>query len=109
MKTNKPVTRALFLAVGLIGSGALVQAQPTFNPNPDNWVFSVAAQPDQRILVGGSLSFIGGEPHYRLARVESDGAVDSTFNPSLDGSLRTTLLQANGKIIVGGPSSTPAV
>jgi uncharacterized delta-60 repeat protein len=66
-------------------------------------VFSVALQPDGKILVGGLGSFWG----VKLYRLNPDGTLDSLFRPSekltrCSGIPRALLVQADGRIVVGG-------
>ena len=66
----------------------------TFKPgaiDPNGTVFSIAVQSDGKILIGGSFSSINGIARNRLARLNADGALDSTFTPSLASS--NTVLQ----------------
>jgi uncharacterized delta-60 repeat protein len=62
----------------------------------------IAHQPDGRILIGGYFRHVNGSPRYRLARLDPDGEVDTSFEPSpvLPGA-RVLALQSDGKIIAG--------
>ncbi len=105
-----------------------VQAQqagfidPSFNPgtgfidNPtgtgNNFsgsVYALALQPDGKVLVGGRFTTFNGVARNFMARLNSDGSLDATFNARLNsitnnnvGTVRAIALQADGKIIVGG-------
>jgi uncharacterized delta-60 repeat protein len=79
----------------------------TFNPGADGSVSAVAVQADGKILVGGLFGMIGGggtgtTPRQRIARLNTDGSVDTTFNPGADGDVSAFAIQADGKIVVGG-------
>ncbi len=81
----------------------------SFNPGAsrisDQAVETMSVQADGKILVGGRFTALGGEPHNNLGRLNPDGTVDSTFNPAVEGSSAAVwciLLQADGRIIVGG-------
>ena len=78
---------------------------PTFNPNANGSVYSLAVQPDGKVLAGGAFSgagSIGGQTRNRMARLDSvTGAADS-FDPSANGNVDTIVVQADGKILVGG-------
>jgi len=55
--------------------------------------------------MGGRFSFYGGQPCYRLARLNADGSLDSTFNPSVTSAgaeVNSLAVQADGRILVGG-------
>ena len=79
----------------------------SFNPNPNNILGAIAVQADGRILIGGefdTLSPNGGASVARnhMARLNPDGTIDTTFNPSPNGFVRTIALQADGRILIGG-------
>jgi uncharacterized delta-60 repeat protein len=61
-----------------------------------------ALQADGRILVGGAFTAIGTSQVARLARLNSNGAVDSSFNPALNGPVTGMALQSDGRIMIGG-------
>ena len=60
------------------------------------------------MIVGGSFTSVNSQPRNCLARLNANGAVDSTFNPGIDGTnypypvVYSVVLQADGKILVGG-------
>ncbi|MDP3696282.1 MAG: delta-60 repeat domain-containing protein [Desulfocapsaceae bacterium] len=66
--------------------------------------YSIAVQGDGKILVGGEFTIIGGQARNNIARLNADGAADTTFNSGAgpnDG-IASIAVQANGKILVGG-------
>lgn len=67
-------------------------------------VFNAAVQPDGKILIAGGFAIVDREDRHNLARLNSDGTLDRAFNPdfSIDGSISALLLQASGKIVLGG-------
>ncbi|MEO8010640.1 MAG: delta-60 repeat domain-containing protein, partial [Dokdonella sp.] len=70
---------------------------------------TMAVQTDGRLLVGGRFISIGGQSRLRLARLNSDGGIDSSFqNPAIDGEVFAITLQADGNILVGGNFDTVA-
>ena len=80
-----------------------------FNPNPNAMVNVIVIQPDGRILIGGSFNTI--QPgagtntsynRYYMARLNTDGTLDTSFNPNGTGGVSAIVLQADGKIVVGG-------
>jgi len=83
----------------------------SFDPsvNPDTMAGKIRAflvQPDGKILLGGSFSQIAGATRLCLARIESDGSLDTSFDAELttcqsDGVL-SLALQADGKIVAAG-------
>jgi uncharacterized delta-60 repeat protein len=67
-------------------------------------VDSLVLQADQRILVGGEFTSIGGCSNSFLARLNTDGSVDASFNPAgqTDGAVSRLLRQPDRKVLVGG-------
>lgn len=79
---------------------------PTFNPGigPDSSVRAIAVQTDGRILIGGIFTNVAGNSLSHIARLNSNGSVDSTFTPGLgaNDSIFAIALQVDGKILAGG-------
>ena len=79
----------------------------SFNPNANSGVRSIVVQKDGKILVGGQFSTLApnGGPavtRHRIARLNSDGTLDTSFNPNADSFVVTIVLQDDGKILLGG-------
>ncbi len=78
----------------------------TFNPGSGaiGTVWTTALQPDGKIIIGGQFTFYNGVARNRIARLNADGSLDTTFNTGtgVDNSVYTTTLQPDGKIIIGG-------
>jgi len=69
------------------------------------YVTSISLQSDGKIIVGGDFSNYNGIPMKNIARLNSDGTLDSTFimqGSGLNSSLLSTSIQSDGKIIIGG-------
>src|SRR5204862_6048325 len=97
------------VALLLAGGAAALRGQSAdgFDPNPNDWVYVVVAQPDGKILIGGdftTLSPNGGVAVTRnhIARLNPDGTLDTAFDPNANNSVRSIALQADGKILAGG-------
>src|SRR5207249_8040487 len=82
-----------------------------FNPVPNDWVQSLAVEPDDRILVGGLFTGINGSARNCIARLNTNGSVDLAFDPGAGcvGSLtndatqvRSIALQQFGRVLAGG-------
>ena len=78
-----------------------------FNPgvggiSPVAYVCSLALQADGKILLGGYFTTVAGQSRYYLARLNTDGTLDSGFNPSANAVVEALAIQADGKLLVGG-------
>ena len=69
-------------------------------------VNAIALQADGRILIGGAFSTVSGSAMAHLARLNANGTVDATFNPSPNAQVDAICVQPNGKILVGGGFAT---
>jgi uncharacterized delta-60 repeat protein len=72
-------------------------------------VRTVSLQPDGRIIIGGDFDVYDiTNSRNRIARLHSDGSLDVSFDPGIgfNGPVFSTVLQNDGKIIVGGRFST---
>jgi len=82
----------------------------TFNPGTgtNGTVYTTALQPDGKIIIGGDFTSYNGTARIRIARLNADGSLDTTFNPSTGANyfVETTALQPDGKIIIGGNFTT---
>ena len=78
----------------------------SFNPNggANAAVWSVSVQADAKVLIAGSFTTFNGTPRNRVARLNSDGSLDNTFDPGIgaDNIVYDLLLQPNGKMLIGG-------
>lgn len=87
----------------LEADGAL---DPTFNPGlgADATVWSVAVQPDGKVLIGGEFTTVNSYPRPYIARLNVDGSVDETFTPTnaLNGPVEAVAVATNGTVYVGG-------
>jgi uncharacterized delta-60 repeat protein len=82
------------------------QLDKNFNPGngANGWVYAIAVQDDERIVIGGDFTEFNGRPRNRIARLDSDGKLDETFNPGAgpDSGIRAIALQRDQKILLGG-------
>jgi hypothetical protein len=66
----------------------------------------MAVQTDGKILLGGSFDVLGGYPRARIARLNTDGTLDLTFNPGTGGNIESSVqclaVQPDGRVLVGG-------
>ena len=83
----------------------------TYNPNPNNLVASMVLQADGKLIVVGS--FTSFTPNATtvainrsdIARINTDGTIDTSFDPNANGGVSAVALQPDGKIVIGGSFS----
>ena len=68
----------------------------------DGTVFSLAVQPDGKIVVGGAFNALGGQPRQAVGRLNADGTLDTAFNPAWIGAVHSLVVLPDGKLLVGG-------
>jgi uncharacterized repeat protein (TIGR01451 family)/uncharacterized delta-60 repeat protein len=77
---------------GLTGSNAIIR--------------TLAVQANNQVIAGGDFTSFNSANYDHLVRLNVDGSVDTTFNPSTgsdpEDSVRAIVVQPDGKIIVGG-------
>jgi uncharacterized delta-60 repeat protein len=72
-------------------------------------VYTIALQTDGKILIGGLLTGVNGQPRNGIARLNPNGSLDAGFNTAFgnpssfsNAVVRRIVIQTDGKIIVGG-------
>jgi uncharacterized delta-60 repeat protein len=68
-------------------------------------VLDIAVQTDGKIIVGGVFTSYNGTSRGRIARLNSDGSLDTTFVPTgtgFDALVTCLAIQPDGKVIAGG-------
>jgi uncharacterized delta-60 repeat protein len=78
----------------------------SFNPGDgaNDTITRLARQPDGKIIIGGDFTTYNKINRRRIARVNSDGSLDTNFNPvsGANDGVRPILVLPNGKILIGG-------
>jgi uncharacterized delta-60 repeat protein len=105
MKKLLTVTLSILaLVVQTFAQAGLIDS--TFNPGTgaDIEVHCTAIQSDGKIIIGGEFSSYNGVPRNEIARLNSDGSLDESFNPGTGGNhfIWTTSIQNDGQILIGG-------
>ena len=82
-----------------------------FDPGAGSLVYAFALQADGRIVVGGNFTYLGVggagiTTRSYIARLNSDGSVDDSFDPGASDLSLALALQADGRILVGGNFTT---
>lgn len=91
--TNGLTTNILTIVMNIGGA-------TTYNP----WSYTISKPGQtQNLMIGGSFS-VAGQTYGNLARLNTDGSLDTTFNPSTgpDNSVLALGWQADNRIVVGG-------
>ena len=89
----------------LTGEGTV---EPGFRPAPgvDVWgtVYALAPLPNSQLIVAGLFTQYNGQTRKCLARVNSDGSLDPTFDPGLgpNNAVSSLALQSDGRMLVAG-------
>jgi uncharacterized delta-60 repeat protein len=67
-------------------------------------VYSLVVQGDGKVIIGGGFTNINGIGRNNIARLNSDGSVDETFNPGegTDYSVYRVVLQPDGRVLISG-------
>jgi uncharacterized delta-60 repeat protein len=73
-------------------------------PGASNGITAIALQGDGKIIMSGAFTTIHGIPRNYIARLNTDGSVDTTFHPGtgLNHVANAISIQPDGKIILGG-------
>ena len=119
---GKILVGGLFTTLGGGGTGTVTRnylgrlnsdgtLDTSFNPGADDYVYTLAVQADGKILVGGQFAQLGGggtgtTSRINIGRLNSDGTLDTSFNPGANSPVFALAIQADGKILVGGLFST---
>jgi uncharacterized delta-60 repeat protein len=92
--------------IARLESNGALENTATFNTGTNNRVYCITVQPDGKILLGGIFTTVGGQSRVRIARLESNGSVESlaSFDPGAgaDDLVNSIALQVDGKILLGG-------
>ena len=94
--------------IARLNANGTVESTATFNPGtgPDGYVNLLALQANGKILLTGAFTTVNGQPRNGMARLNSNGTVESTttFSPAVGaGSFVAGLaLQGDGRILLHG-------
>jgi uncharacterized delta-60 repeat protein len=83
----------------------------SFNANGSGGdLWSIALQSDGKVIIGGYFTSFNGIPRNRIARLNVNGSLDTTFDPGSGANLyvEAVALQPDGKVIIGGQFTTYA-
>lgn len=74
-----------------------------------NSIYGMDIQQDGKIIIGGDFLAYNGIPRNNIARLNTDGSLDTTFNPGNGGnstSIDDIVVQPDGKILIAGAFTT---
>ncbi|MGH7946606.1 MAG: delta-60 repeat domain-containing protein, partial [Opitutaceae bacterium] len=112
--SNKVIVGGAFTTIGGEFRNHIARLNPSgtidseFNPHIDGQVGVIVLQSDGRILVGGTFQSVqpvgAAAPTSRsnILRLNSNGSLDTGFDPSLNSSVSAIAVQPDGKILIGG-------
>jgi uncharacterized delta-60 repeat protein len=69
-------------------------------------VSRLALQTNSQIVIAGSFETVDSAPHTNIARLNTNGTLDTNFTTAIDTSPNALALQADGRILIGGAFST---
>lgn len=74
------------------------------NSGANDFIAALALQPNGAIIIGGNFTAYNGFNRYHIARLNSNGSLDTTFDPGLgaNGTIWSIALESSGQIIIGG-------
>jgi uncharacterized delta-60 repeat protein len=110
---GKIIVGGEFLAVSNVLKNRIVRLNsngtidPSYNIGlgANDTIYSIVLQKDGKAIIGGAFTSFNGIPTNRITRLNLDGTIDTTFNPSGTGanhSVRTISIQADDHVIIGG-------
>jgi len=91
-----------------LNSSGTVDSAFNIGTGPDGGVHAIAIQADGKILIGGEFTHVNGTNRGRIARLNKDGTLDSTFTPGAgaDYTVEVIVPLADGRIYIGGQFHT---
>jgi uncharacterized delta-60 repeat protein len=103
--------------IGIARLNANGSLDSSFNPGvgAGGIVSSVALQADGKVLIGGYFAAVNGTVRNWIARLNTNGSLDASFNPGTgagsNGSIygygvRSVVVQSDGKVLIGGEFTT---
>ena len=107
---GKVLVGGSFTSFNGVTSGRIVRLNPdasldsTFNPGTgaNSTVTSISIQTNGQIVIGGLFSSVNGTSRSRLARLNGDGSLDTTFSPVMNDTVLSVVVQPDGKLVTAG-------
>jgi len=91
-----------------LNSNGSLDASFNIGAGANGVVRSLTLQADGKVLIGGGFTALNGVSINRIARLNSNGSVDASFNPGTGANdfVKAITLQADGKVLIGGEFTT---
>ncbi len=95
------------LVSGLVRINSDGLLDTSFNTSVNGYsIHSILLQPDDKILIAGSFSSVNGVSINRIARLNPNGTLDNSFmsgfSNNSSATIRSMVLQSDGKIVIAG-------
>jgi uncharacterized delta-60 repeat protein len=103
LKTSLRAPAMMILLLGATQSYGAVDSN--FNvggSGANDIVYAMAVRPDGKILIGGMFSTVNGTSKPKLALLNTNGTLDSSFTLTPNVGIRAIAVQTNGAFLVGG-------
>jgi hypothetical protein len=103
------ITGSLLLAFtfgGSFANGQTVISAPIAQVYAGGTVGLIARQSDGKVIIAGYFSYVNGVRRNGLARLNTDGSLDTTWNPNPYGSIDAILIDSANNLYVGGSFSS---
>jgi len=72
---------------------------------PNQGVYAIRTQSDGKVVIGGDFTLVGGVSRGRLARLNADGTLDTTFaNPGLTSTVSDVDVDVDDSVVAVGPA-----
>jgi uncharacterized delta-60 repeat protein len=69
----------------------------------DEGIYAIAVQPDGKVLIGGGFTLVNGIERFGIARLNTNGTVDTSFNPGTGAyGAYAIAVQPDGRVLIAG-------
>lgn len=81
MKISRIFVISIFVLLAAVATfGQRLVVDPAFSPNINGAIDFVKVLPDQKILITGSFTTVDGQSRIKIARLNANGSLDTTFD-----------------------------
>ncbi len=94
--------------IARLNTNGIIDSSFTIGTGFNSTVIAIAVQSDGKILCGGSFTSYNGTTRNYIARLNTDGTLDSSFTTGtgFNSTVSAIAIQADGKIVCGGGFTT---